>query len=93
VRDFYNAGKVVGAFCHGVVVLGTAGILSGKKVTSIPTIRPQLQYSGMREFMEPSDPFTACTDGNVVTGVSYMGTPAFLHSCIEAMGCRIPEAA
>lgn len=93
VRDFYSAGKVVGAFCHGVVVLGTAGILSGKRVTSIPSVRPQLQFSGMSEFMEPSDPFTACSDGNVVTGVSYMGTPAFLHSCIEAMGCRIPEAA
>lgn len=93
VREFHAAGKVVAAFCRGVLVLGTAGILSGKTVTGVPTIKNQLQFSGMKEFKVPSDPFTAHVDANIVTGVTHMGTPAFLHCCIEAMGCKITEAA
>lgn len=57
-----QAGKPVAMICHGAWVALTAGILEGRKVTSAPFIRPEVEGSGAQWFDEP-----VVVDGNLVT--------------------------
>jgi protease I len=40
VRQFFDAGKPVAAICHGLWPLIDAGVVSGRTVTSWPSLRP-----------------------------------------------------
>lgn len=46
VRKMYDSGKVIAAICHGPWMLAEAGIVSGRKVTSYPSIRTDLRNAG-----------------------------------------------
>ncbi len=45
-RGFFEAGKPVGAICHGPWVLANADVLRGRTVTSVPNIRRDLENAG-----------------------------------------------
>ena len=42
ISKFYREGKIVGAVCAGPLVLQTAGILEGKKITCHPAVREKI---------------------------------------------------
>jgi protease I len=46
VRAFFEAGKPVGAICHGPWTLIDAGVVEGLKLTSYPSIRADLRNAG-----------------------------------------------
>lgn len=46
VRAFFVAGKPVAAICHGPWTLIDAGVVQGRRVTSYPSIRADLQNAG-----------------------------------------------
>ena len=46
VRDFFEAGKPVGAICHGPQILINAEVVDGRKVTSYASIRKDLENAG-----------------------------------------------
>ncbi|MFL5893794.1 MAG: type 1 glutamine amidotransferase domain-containing protein [Thermoleophilaceae bacterium] len=46
VRAFFEAGKPVGAICHGPWTLIDAGVVDGLTVTSWPSIRTDLENAG-----------------------------------------------
>jgi len=46
VHDFIQAGKPVGAICHGPWLLVEADVVRGRTVTSFPSIRRDLQNAG-----------------------------------------------
>lgn len=46
VRAFVDAGKPVGAVCHGPMVLAEAGVLKGVKATAVGDIKPEVVGSG-----------------------------------------------
>ena len=46
VHDFFEAGKPVAAICHGPWVLVEAGVVEGRKLTSWPTLRTDIQNAG-----------------------------------------------
>jgi protease I len=46
VRAFFEAGKPVGAICHGPWTLIDAGVVDGLKVTSYPSIQADLKNAG-----------------------------------------------
>ncbi|HEX8741637.1 MAG TPA: type 1 glutamine amidotransferase domain-containing protein [Thermoleophilaceae bacterium] len=46
VRAFFEAGKPVGAICHGPWTLIDAGVVDGLKVTSYPSIQADLRNAG-----------------------------------------------
>lgn len=46
VKDMHEAGKMVGAVCHGPWVLVEADILKGVKATSVPTIKTDVKNAG-----------------------------------------------
>src|SRR5579859_666404 len=46
VRDFFEQHKPVGAICHGPWLLAEADVLTGRTVTSFPSIRTDLRNAG-----------------------------------------------
>jgi protease I len=61
-REFFDSGKTLAAVCHGPWMLAEADVLSGRTVTSWPSIRTDLVNAGAewvdREVVE---------DGNLIT--------------------------
>ncbi|MET0553190.1 MAG: type 1 glutamine amidotransferase domain-containing protein [Vicinamibacteria bacterium] len=46
VRAFFDAGKPVAAICHGAWTLIDAGVVSGRRMTSYPSIKTDLENAG-----------------------------------------------
>jgi protease I len=46
VRNFFHQHKPVGAICHGPQVLIDAEVLKGRKITSFPSIRKDIENAG-----------------------------------------------
>ncbi len=79
IRNFADAGKVVGAICAGPLVLQTAGILAKRKVTCHPSLKDELrdvQWSDAR----------VVTDLNIVTSQGPATTFEFALELIRLAG-------
>jgi protease I len=48
VRAFFDAGKPVAAICHGPWTLVEADVLSGRTITSWPSIKTDVKNAGAR---------------------------------------------
>ncbi|MCF0065627.1 MULTISPECIES: DJ-1/PfpI/YhbO family deglycase/protease [Dyadobacter] len=62
IQDFNKAGKLVAAICHAPVVLATADILKGKKLTGYWNVHADLKNAGGVLQDVP-----VVTDGNLIT--------------------------
>jgi protease I len=78
VREFFEAGKPVAAICHGLWPLIDAGVVRGRKVTSWPSLKMDLQNAGA----EWSDQ-EVVTDHGLVTSRKPDDIPAFNRKMIE----------
>lgn len=77
VRDFVSSGKPVASICHGPWTLLEAGVVSGRTVTSFPSIRTDLRNAGAHVVDEE-----VARDGNLVTSRSPEDLPAFCAAMI-----------
>lgn len=75
----YNAGKKVGAICAAPLVLGSLGILQGKKATCYPGFEDQMTGA---EYT--AEVFTI--DGNVITGCGPAATLPYSYAILEMLG-------
>jgi len=82
VRDAFSQGKVVAAICHAGWVLASAGILKGRRVTSVSAIRDDLVNAGAR--YEDAE---VVVDGRLITSRKPDDLPAFCREIIRAL-CR-----
>jgi len=80
VRDMYDAGKVVAAICHAGWMLSSAGILSGKRVTSFFAIRDDLVHAGA-DWVDRE----VVVDENLITSRQPDDLPAFMRAVIGAI--------
>jgi len=80
VRQFVATGKPVGAICHGPWTLVEAGALSGKKVTSWPSLKTDLKNAGANWVDQE-----VVTDGQFVTSRKPDDIPAFNRAVIQAV--------
>ncbi|SKA75894.1 protease I [Prosthecobacter debontii] len=62
LKDFSRSGKLIAAICHGPVVLASADLLKGKKLTGYWNIQVDLTNAGGTVLEEP-----VVVDGNIVT--------------------------
>ncbi|MGW0176166.1 type 1 glutamine amidotransferase domain-containing protein [Rhodococcus sp. NPDC003322] len=53
VRGFFDEGKPVAVICHGPWTLVEAGVLSGRTLTSWPSLRTDIRNAGGRWIDEP----------------------------------------
>lgn len=62
VKDFDEKRKTIAAICAGPIVLNRAGVLEGKRATSHPSVKDELDRVG--EYIEDE---IVVTDGNITT--------------------------
>jgi protease I len=81
VRAVHEHGGVIGFICHGGWVPISAGIVKGKRVTSVSAIRDDLVNAGAEWVDEP-----CVVDGNIVTAQIPKDLPAFMQAILTAAG-------
>jgi protease I len=87
VRAFDDAGKPIGAICHGPWLLVEADILQGRTVTGWPSIRTDLANAGA-DVVDRE----AVTDGNIVTSRKPDDIPAFTDAFIRLVETAVVQA-
>lgn len=78
VKAIAADGKVVAAICHGPWVLADAGLLKGREVTSVGSIRKDLENAGALWADKP-----VVTDNGIVTSRTPKDLDAFSAKVIE----------
>jgi protease I len=80
IRDFASSGKPVAAICHGPWTLIEAGVVSGRTMTSWPSLKTDLKNAGA-EWVDKE----VVQDGNIITSRKPDDIPAFSKKIIEAV--------
>jgi protease I len=80
VRAFFRAGKPVAAICHGPWLLVDAGVLRGRRATSYPSIRADLENAGA-EWMDQE----VVVDQRLITSRKPDDLPAFNREIIAVL--------
>ena len=80
VRSFFEAGKPVGAICHGPWTLVEAGVVEGRTLTSWPSLRTDLRNAGATWVDEQ-----VVVDGDLVTSRKPDDLPAFNAKVVETL--------
>lgn len=81
VREVFERGGVVAAICHAGWVLVSAGILRGRKATSVPAIKDDMTNAGATWVDQP-----VVRDGNLITSRVPDDLPFFCNAIIQALG-------
>ncbi|GAA3676984.1 type 1 glutamine amidotransferase domain-containing protein [Arthrobacter ginkgonis] len=81
LRQMDQAGKPVGMICHGAWVAVSADILDGRRVTSVPFIRPEVEGAGAKWVDDP-----VVVDGNFVTSRVPNDLDAWMNAFLEVLG-------
>ena len=79
-RDIFEAGKPVAFICHAGWVPISAGIVRGRRGTSVGAIRDDLVNAGMRWEDAP-----VVVDGNLISSRTPADLPAFMKALIAAL--------
>lgn len=77
-QDFVDAGKPIAAICHGPQLLIETGVLTGRKVTSWPSVRTDIINAGA-EWYDAE----VMVDNGLVTSRKPEDIPAFNKKMIE----------
>lgn len=78
IKEFWQAGKVIGAVCHAPWLLVEAGIAEGRRMTSYASIRTDVQNAGAI-WIDAE----VVTDRGLVTSCKPADLPAFCTKLIE----------
>lgn len=81
VRGFARAGKPIAAICHGPWILADAGALKGRKATSVPNIRKDIENAGAHWVDEE-----VVVDNGIITSRTPKDLKAFNAKLIEEIG-------
>ena len=80
IRAFGDSGKPVAAICHGPWTLIDAGLVMGRKVTSWPSLRHDLENAGAQWHDRE-----VVADGQLITSRKPDDIPAFANALIEKL--------
>ncbi|MGH7663626.1 MAG: type 1 glutamine amidotransferase domain-containing protein [Gemmatimonadaceae bacterium] len=83
VRDVHEAGGLVATICHGPWILISAGIVSGRRLTSTVGIRDDVINAGAEWVDEP-----VVVDGNIVSSRVPADLPAFGKALVQWLAER-----
>lgn len=81
IKAFVDSGKPVAAICHAPWTLVEAGVLSGKRVTSWPSLQTDIRNAG-GDWVDEE----VVEDGNLITSRNPHDLPAFNKALLAALG-------
>lgn len=87
VREFDNAKKPIASICHGLQILISAGVATGRRVTGYKAIGPDLQLAGAT-YVEV-EATEVVVDGNIITSPAWPGHPKWLAEFLKVLGTTI----
>ena len=79
VRDMHEGGKPIAFICHAGWVPASAGIVEGRRVTSVAAIADDLRSNAGAEWED----FEVVVDGNLISSRRPDDLPAFMRATIE----------
>ena len=80
VKEMHEAGKIIGAICHGPWVLVEADILKDVKATSVKTISTDVKNAGANWVDEET-----VVDGNIITARTPKDLPAHVTTFVKEL--------
>ena len=80
VREFVDSGKPVAVICHGPWVLVEADVISGRRLTSWPSLKTDIRNAG-GDWVDEE----VVVDGNLITSRKPDDLPAFNEKLTEAL--------
>src|SRR6185436_11807672 len=86
VREFMAADKPVAAICHGPLLLIEADAVAGRKLTSAPSLKTDIQKAGGEWVDEP-----VCVDGDLITSRKPEDIPAFNKRILAEFSSQIAD--
>ncbi|MEW6158406.1 MAG: DJ-1/PfpI family protein [Verrucomicrobiota bacterium] len=82
VREIWEAGKPIACLCHGIEILSAAGVIRGKRVTTVPKCALDAEQGGAAYVNEP-----VVVDGLLVTARGYQDNTGLLREFIRLLRC------
>lgn len=86
VREFMAADKPVAAICHGPWLLVEADAVAGRKLTSWPSLKTDIENAGGEWVDEP-----VCVDGDLITSRKPDDIPAFNKRILAEFSSQITD--
>jgi protease I len=86
VREFMAADKPVAAICHGPWLLVEADAVAGRKLTSWPSLKTDIENAGGEWVDEP-----VCVDGDLITSRKPEDIPAFNKRILAEFSAQITD--
>jgi len=83
VKSMNDDGKLIGEICHAGWVLISAGILDGRKVTSTPGIKDDMENAGATWLDK-----TVVVDGNIISARRPPDIPEYNKALVEFLKVR-----
>jgi protease I len=80
VRHFFKAGKPVASVCHGIELLTAAGVIRGRRVTTVAKCRLDAEQGGAR-YVDRE----VVVDGNLVTARTWHDNTALLREFLKLL--------
>ncbi len=78
VRAFFDAGKPVAVICHGPWTIIEAGVATGRRIASWPSLKTDLRNAGAEWVNEE-----VVVDGNLVSSRKPADIPAFNRAIVD----------
>ena len=85
VESFFEAGKPVAVICHGSWVMIEAGVVSGRTMTSWPSLRTDLVNAGA-DWVDREVVVCEAGPGTIVSSRNPDDLPAFIDRMLAALG-------
>ena len=79
-RHFFETGKPVASVCHGVEILTAAGVIEGRKVTTVAKCALDVEQGRGKYVNEP-----CVVDGNLVSARTWHDNTALLKTFVEML--------
>lgn len=87
VRQFDAEGKWIFAICHGIQILTSAGLASGRRVTCYEHVRPEVEQAGGTWLSDQ-----AVCDGRIITAQTWQSHPQFYRLIFNSLGRQVEAA-
>jgi len=80
VKHFFEENKPVGSVCHGAEILATADVIRGKRLTTVPKCKFDVEVCGGTFVDEP-----VVITGNLVTARTWHDNYAFMREFMKVL--------